>query len=149
MPQIKYLRMPDEIIDLVKDQQQGQQNNYRGRGGNRGDRGGDRGRGGRGGRGRGRGGRGAWNIDGGGNELKLDSKKLHNGTYDIHKVQRGGYISSLWTSKDFDTCSKFALKWCRQAWQVYDRFTLDVRNRRGTYKHVSQQSLKPSHIPRS
>ncbi|RAL62362.1 hypothetical protein DID88_004928 [Monilinia fructigena] len=42
---IKYLRMPDEIIDLVKDQQQGQQSGYRGRGGNRGDRGGDRGRG--------------------------------------------------------------------------------------------------------
>ncbi|KAI9646444.1 hypothetical protein NHQ30_004436 [Ciborinia camelliae] len=57
---IKYLRMPDEIIDLVKDQQQGQQGGYRGRGGNRGDRGGDRGRGGRGGRGRGgRGGRGS------------------------------------------------------------------------------------------
>ncbi|CAG8981875.1 hypothetical protein HYALB_00009551 [Hymenoscyphus albidus] len=57
---IKYLRVPDEIIDLVKEQQQGQQNsNYRGRGGQRGDhrgRGGDRGRGGRGGgRGRGRG----------------------------------------------------------------------------------------------
>ncbi|KAG9229761.1 hypothetical protein BJ875DRAFT_474041 [Amylocarpus encephaloides] len=64
---IKYLRVPDEIIDLVKEQQQGQQNTgYRGgRGGSRGDhggrggdRGGDRGRGGRGpGRG-GRGGRG-------------------------------------------------------------------------------------------
>ncbi|RQM07845.1 hypothetical protein DH86_00000732 [Scytalidium sp. 3C] len=59
---IKYLRVPDEIIDLAKEQQQGQQNNYRGsRGGGqqRGDhggRGGDRGRGGRGGgRGRGRG----------------------------------------------------------------------------------------------
>jgi len=60
---IKYLRVPDEIVDKVKDQQQGQQGNYRGRGG-RGDhhssRGGDRGRGSRGGgRGRGRGGRGA------------------------------------------------------------------------------------------
>ncbi|KAI9745818.1 MAG: RNA processing protein [Claussenomyces sp. TS43310] len=59
---IKYLRVPDEIIDLVKDQQ-GQQGNYRGgRGGVRGDhggRGGDRGRGARGGRARGRGGRGA------------------------------------------------------------------------------------------
>ncbi|KAI0132191.1 hypothetical protein BJ170DRAFT_612856 [Xylariales sp. AK1849] len=60
---IKYLRVPDEIIDLVKDQQQGQQGNFRGgRGGSRGDhgRGGDRG--GRGGRGQGRGrgrGRGA------------------------------------------------------------------------------------------
>ena len=59
--QIKYLRVPDEIIDLVKEQQQGQQSGgYRGRGGGqRGDhggRGGDRGRGGRGGgRGRGRG----------------------------------------------------------------------------------------------
>lgn len=59
--QIKYLRVPDEIIDIVKDQQQGQQGGgYRGRGGGqRGDhggRGGDRGRGGRGGgRGRGRG----------------------------------------------------------------------------------------------
>ncbi|KAG0649079.1 Glycine-rich 10, partial [Hyphodiscus hymeniophilus] len=58
---IKYLRVPDEIIELVKDQQQGQQGSgYRGRGGGqRGDhggRGGDRGRGGRGGgRGRGRG----------------------------------------------------------------------------------------------
>ncbi|KAJ1331734.1 U6 snRNA-associated Sm-like protein LSm4 [Microdochium nivale] len=63
---IKYLRVPDEIIDLVKEQQSshGQQGGYRGgRGGQRGDhggRGGDRGgRGGRGqsrGRGRGRGG---------------------------------------------------------------------------------------------
>lgn len=60
---IKYLRVPDEIVDLVKDQQARDQNNsgYRGRGGSsRGDhRGnGDRGRGGRGssrGRGRGRG----------------------------------------------------------------------------------------------
>ncbi|MCJ1351936.1 MAG: RNA processing protein [Icmadophila ericetorum] len=54
---IKYLRVPDEIIDLVKDQQQSQPSN-RGRGGHRGDHGGrgDRGRGaGRGGRGRGRG----------------------------------------------------------------------------------------------
>lgn len=56
--QIKYLRVPDEIIDLVKDQQAREQGGgYRGgRGGARGDRGGgDRGRGGRGGRGRGRG----------------------------------------------------------------------------------------------
>jgi hypothetical protein len=58
--QIKYLRVPDEIVDLVKEQQQSQQGSgYRGRGGaQRGDhggRGGDRGRGGRGGRGRGRG----------------------------------------------------------------------------------------------
>ncbi|PQE14208.1 small nuclear ribonucleo protein [Rutstroemia sp. NJR-2017a BVV2] len=53
---IKYLRMPDEIIDLVKDQQQGQQGGYRGRGSGRGDRGDRAGRGGgRGGRGRGRG----------------------------------------------------------------------------------------------
>ncbi|OBT85497.1 hypothetical protein VE02_07348 [Pseudogymnoascus sp. 03VT05] len=59
---IKFLRVPDEIVDLVKDQQQGQHGGgYRGgRGGSRGDRGGrgDRGRGGRGGgggRGRGRG----------------------------------------------------------------------------------------------
>ncbi|KAK0507438.1 hypothetical protein JMJ35_009961 [Cladonia borealis] len=57
---IKYLRVPDEIIDLVKDQQQNQPSS-RGRGGGapRGDHGGrgDRGRGGgRGGaRGRGRG----------------------------------------------------------------------------------------------
>ncbi|MCJ1418273.1 RNA processing protein [Xylographa parallela] len=56
---IKYLRVPDEIIDLVKDQQQNQPSN-RGRGGGvqRGDHGsrGDRGRGGgRGGGGRGRG----------------------------------------------------------------------------------------------
>ena len=59
-PQIKYLRVPDEIVDLVKDQQQNQPST-RGRGGGvqRGDHGGrgDRGRGGgRGGaRGRGRG----------------------------------------------------------------------------------------------
>jgi len=58
--QIKYLRVPDEIIDLLKDQQQNQPSS-RGRGGGvqRGDHGGrgDRGRGGgRGGaRGRGRG----------------------------------------------------------------------------------------------
>ena len=61
---IKYLRVPDEIVDLVKDQQQAQQAQRGGRGGmpSRGDHGGrgDRGRGGaRGGprgRGRGRGG---------------------------------------------------------------------------------------------
>ncbi|KAI9718602.1 MAG: hypothetical protein M1812_004053 [Candelaria pacifica] len=61
---IKYLRVPDEIIDLVKDQQQSQPSSRGGRGGGpqRGDHGarGDRGRGGRGaggrGRGRGRGG---------------------------------------------------------------------------------------------
>ncbi|KAF7846057.1 hypothetical protein BT93_L5409 [Corymbia citriodora subsp. variegata] len=57
---IKYLRMEDEIVDLVKDQQQTQQASRGGRGGaqGRGDHGGrgDRGRGaGRGGRGRGRG----------------------------------------------------------------------------------------------
>ncbi|MCJ1457716.1 RNA processing protein [Mycoblastus sanguinarius] len=57
---IKYLRVPDEIVDLVKDQQQNQPSSRgRGGGGQRGDHGGrgDRGRGGaRGGaRGRGRG----------------------------------------------------------------------------------------------
>ncbi|EMC96805.1 hypothetical protein BAUCODRAFT_122769 [Baudoinia panamericana UAMH 10762] len=57
---IKYLRVPDEIVDIVKDQQQSQQSQRGGRGGmqHRGDHGGrgDRGgRGGRGGRGRGRG----------------------------------------------------------------------------------------------
>ncbi|CAF9933839.1 MAG: RNA processing protein [Heterodermia speciosa] len=57
---IKYLRVPDEIVDLVKDQQQQSQPSSRGRGGGlgRGDHAGrgDRGRGGaRGGRGRGRG----------------------------------------------------------------------------------------------
>ena len=57
--QIKYLRVPDDIVDLVKDQQQSQPSS-RGRGGGvgRGDHAGrgDRGRGGaRGGRGRGRG----------------------------------------------------------------------------------------------
>ncbi|TDZ61136.1 putative U6 snRNA-associated Sm-like protein LSm4 [Colletotrichum trifolii] len=58
---IKYLRVPDDIIDLVKENQQNQQGGFRGgRGGQRGDhggRGGDRGRGRgqRGGRGRGRG----------------------------------------------------------------------------------------------
>ncbi|EON63625.1 hypothetical protein W97_02853 [Coniosporium apollinis CBS 100218] len=61
---IKYLRVPDEIIDLVKDQQQRDQATRGGRGGaqQRGDHGGrgDRGRGaGRGGRGRGGRGRGA------------------------------------------------------------------------------------------
>ncbi|KAI2629892.1 like-Sm domain-containing protein [Hypoxylon sp. NC1633] len=64
---IKYLRVPDEIIDLVKEQQHGQQGGFRGgRGGHgaqRGDHGGRGGeRGGRGGRGQGRGrgrGRGA------------------------------------------------------------------------------------------
>ncbi|KAK4194775.1 hypothetical protein QBC40DRAFT_237885 [Triangularia verruculosa] len=56
---IKYLRVPDEIIDIVKEQQQSGGGGYRGgRGGHqRGDYGGrgggDRGRGGRGGRGRG------------------------------------------------------------------------------------------------
>jgi len=54
---IKYLRVPDEIVDQVKEQQQKDQAS-RGRGGERGGRGdhGGRGdRGGRGGRGRGRG----------------------------------------------------------------------------------------------
>ncbi|TKA45929.1 putative U6 snRNA-associated Sm-like protein LSm4 [Friedmanniomyces endolithicus] len=58
---IKYLRVPDEIVDLVKDQQQSQQSQRGGRGGSqhRGDHGGGRGdRGDRGGRGRGGGGRG-------------------------------------------------------------------------------------------
>ncbi|KAK9422386.1 hypothetical protein AB5N19_11199 [Seiridium cardinale] len=61
---IKYLRVPDDIIDIAKEQQQGQQGGFRGgRGGSRGDHGGRGGeRGGRGGRGQGRGrgrGRGA------------------------------------------------------------------------------------------
>ncbi|EYE97669.1 U6 snRNA-associated Sm-like protein LSm4 [Aspergillus glaucus CBS 516.65] len=52
---IKYLRIPEEIIDIVKEQQHARDSG-RGRGGYRGD-GRDRGRGGRGrGRGRGRGG---------------------------------------------------------------------------------------------
>ncbi|GAB7342353.1 hypothetical protein MBLNU457_g0575t1 [Dothideomycetes sp. NU457] len=60
---IKYLRLEDEIVDAIKDQQQSQQGQRGGRGGGqgRGDHGGrgDRGgRGGRGGRGRGRGPRG-------------------------------------------------------------------------------------------
>lgn len=50
--QIKYLRVPEEILEVVRDQQQNQPSNRGGRG--RGD-GKDRGRGGRGGRGRGRG----------------------------------------------------------------------------------------------
>ncbi|POR33879.1 Sm-like ribonucleoprotein [Tolypocladium paradoxum] len=60
---IKYLRVPEEIIDQVSEAQKGQQGSFRGgRGGQsrgeHGGRGGDRGRGrggGRGGRGRGRG----------------------------------------------------------------------------------------------
>ncbi|KAI1652874.1 like-Sm domain-containing protein [Daldinia decipiens] len=65
---IKYLRVPDEIIDLVKEQHHGQQGGFRGgRGGGHGQQRGDHGgrggdRGGRGGRGQGRGrgrGRGA------------------------------------------------------------------------------------------
>lgn len=57
---IKYLRVPDEIIDVVSEQQKNNPGGFRGgRGGSRGDRGaGDRGRGRGGGRGRGRGGRG-------------------------------------------------------------------------------------------
>ncbi len=61
---IKYLRVPDEIVDVVKEQQaqqqqggqgqQGSRGGYRGRGGDSRGRGGDRGRG-RGDRGRGRG----------------------------------------------------------------------------------------------
>ncbi|GAB7332089.1 hypothetical protein MBLNU13_g03975t1 [Cladosporium sp. NU13] len=57
---IKYLRVPDEIVDIVKEQQATAQAQRGGghRGGRGGDRG-DRGRGrGQGGRGRGRGGRG-------------------------------------------------------------------------------------------
>jgi hypothetical protein len=60
LPQIKYLRVPDEIVDIVKEQQATAQAQRGGghRGGRGGDRG-DRGRGrGQGGRGRGRGGRG-------------------------------------------------------------------------------------------
>lgn len=61
---IKYLRVPDEIVDLVKDQQQAQQAQRGGRGGmqqrgeygGRGDRGRGSSRGGPRGRGRGRGG---------------------------------------------------------------------------------------------
>ncbi|KAK6081071.1 LSM domain-containing protein [Seiridium cupressi] len=54
---IKYLRVPDDIIEIAKEQQQGQQGGFRGgRGGSRGDHGGRGGeRGGRGGRGQGRG----------------------------------------------------------------------------------------------
>lgn len=61
---IKYLRIPEEVVDTVKEQQQNQQAHRGGRGGmpNRGDHGGRGDRGGRGGarggRGRGRGGRG-------------------------------------------------------------------------------------------
>ncbi|KXH31895.1 LSM domain-containing protein [Colletotrichum simmondsii] len=65
---IKYLRVPDDIIDVVKENQQNQQGGFRGgRGGSRGDhggRGGDRGRG----RGQGRGGRGRGNRGGGGGQ---------------------------------------------------------------------------------
>lgn len=57
LPQIKYLRVPEEIVDIVKEQQQNQPQNRRGGHGRDGDRGRGRGRGGgRGGRGRGRGG---------------------------------------------------------------------------------------------
>ncbi|KAF2279194.1 Sm-like ribonucleoprotein [Westerdykella ornata] len=60
---IKYLRVPDEIVEVVKEQQAREQASRGGRGGiaHRGDHRGDRGgRGGRGrGRGRGRGGGGA------------------------------------------------------------------------------------------
>ncbi|RYO69576.1 hypothetical protein AA0113_g3960 [Alternaria arborescens] len=66
---IKYLRVPDEIIDVVKEQQAKDQANRGGRGGGmhgRGDHRGDRG-GGRGMRGRGRGrGRGGGGGGGGG-----------------------------------------------------------------------------------
>ncbi|KAM0693042.1 hypothetical protein Q7P36_007599 [Cladosporium allicinum] len=59
---VKYLRVPDEIVDIVKEQQATAQaqrggGHRGGRGGDRGDRGGRGGRG-MGGRGRGRGGRG-------------------------------------------------------------------------------------------
>ena len=60
-PKIKYLRVPDEIIDVVKEQQQRQQqqNQQAGRGGRGGMGGQQRGdHGGRGDRGRGRGGPG-------------------------------------------------------------------------------------------
>jgi hypothetical protein len=60
-PQVKYLRVPDEIVDIVKEQQATAQaqrgGGHRGGRGDRGDRGGRGGRG-MGGRGRGRGGRG-------------------------------------------------------------------------------------------
>lgn len=60
--QIKYLRVPEEIVDNIKEKQQNQPPSNRGRGGARGDTGGraERGRGGsRGARARGRG-RGQW-----------------------------------------------------------------------------------------
>jgi U6 snRNA-associated Sm-like protein LSm4 len=65
MPQIKYLRVPDEIVDVVKEQQVKDQANRGGRGGShqRGEHRGDRG--GRGMRGRGRG-RGRGGGGGGG-----------------------------------------------------------------------------------
>lgn len=67
---IKYLRVPDEIVDIVKEQQAKDQANRGGRGGGmhgRGDHRGDRGGGGRGTRGRGRGrGRGGGGGGGGG-----------------------------------------------------------------------------------
>ncbi|KAK5944252.1 hypothetical protein PMZ80_003533 [Knufia obscura] len=56
---IKYLRVPDEILDSIREKQQNQPSGQRGRGGHRGDRDGGRGDRGRGrGRGQGRGGRG-------------------------------------------------------------------------------------------
>jgi hypothetical protein len=65
VPQIKYLRVPDEIVDVVKEQQVKDQANRGGRGGShqRGEHRGDRG--GRGMRGRGRG-RGRGGGGGGG-----------------------------------------------------------------------------------
>ncbi|KAI7168589.1 hypothetical protein KC324_g11559 [Hortaea werneckii] len=55
---IKYLRVPDEIVDVVKEQQAAQQAQRGGRGGGMSGRGDHGGRGDRGGRGMGRGGRG-------------------------------------------------------------------------------------------
>ncbi|KAI7121444.1 hypothetical protein KC316_g18023, partial [Hortaea werneckii] len=55
---IKYLRVPDEIVDVVKEQQAAQQAQRGGRGGGMSGRRDHGGRGDRGGRGMGRGGRG-------------------------------------------------------------------------------------------
>ncbi|KAI6922714.1 hypothetical protein KC355_g17042 [Hortaea werneckii] len=55
---IKYLRVPDEIVDVVKEQQAAQQAQRGGRGGGMSGRGEHGARGDRGGRGMGRGGRG-------------------------------------------------------------------------------------------
>ncbi|KAL8712006.1 MAG: hypothetical protein Q9220_003702 [cf. Caloplaca sp. 1 TL-2023] len=108
LPEIKYLRVPDEIIDHVKDQQQNQPSS-RGRGGGVQRGGGDRGRGGaRGGGGRGRGRDPSWHgkrdnnlqkkkdFFSGDQTVAYDASKQLTGPADESKIARNGSDRDQW-----------------------------------------------------